>query len=150
MNTLPEFEPGLETNERLHVLLVDDNEADNFLHKKVVKRSGLVSRVVSVLSGKDALTFLKFNHRNDERQPDLILLDINMPGMNGWEFMEEYDLLPPEEKAKVVVMMLTVSLNPDDRERSEEKELSGFYNKPLTVTAFREIVKKHFPHLIKD
>ena len=77
--------------------------------------------------------------------PDLILLDINMPIVNGWEFMDKYQSLSAEQKAKIVVVMLTTSLNPDDRSRAESiKDIKDFVSKPLDETTLKDIIEKHF------
>lgn len=69
-----------------------------------------------------------------------------MPRMNGWEFLAEYKKLPEEKKAKVVMAMLTTSLNPDDANKAKEiKEIEDFLNKPLTVEMIDRVVDQHFP-----
>jgi CheY-like chemotaxis protein len=68
-----------------------------------------------------------------------------MPGMNGFEFLKEYKKLAPELKSKVVIIMLSTSLNPDDRERANaNKDVTEFQNKPLTVELLHETIEKYF------
>ena len=84
-------------------------------------------------------------NRQVPQVPDLILLDINMPIVNGWEFMDKYQSLSAEQKAKIVVVMLTTSLNPDDRSRAESiKDIKDFVSKPLDETTLKDIIEKHF------
>ena len=80
-------------------------------------------------------------------KPGIIFLDINMPGMNGWEFMDAYHQLSESQKAPIVVIMLTTSLNADDRERAlQDKDIATFYHKPLRSEIVMELVNKYFPN----
>ncbi|TGM96619.1 response regulator [Leptospira yasudae] len=127
------------------ILLIDDNKDDNYFHERVIRKGNYADRIVTKQSGEDALAFLKNRNASSEQQPDLIFLDINMPGMNGWEFLEEYNTLPPEFQGKMIVVMLTTSDNADDREKAKRFGiLSGFKTKPLTESMLQEILKDHF------
>ena len=128
------------------VLMVDDSEPTNYVNKKIVEKTGIAERVVTVESGFEALEFLK-EEADKEGYPELIFLDINMPGMNGWEFLEAYDKLPKTEQALLVVVMLTTSLNPDDRTKAVRLGYVGdFINKPLTKEKVLEIHEAFFKH----
>lgn len=75
----------------------------------------------------------------------LILLDINMPVMDGWEFAEVFSKLEENQKEKIVIIMLTSSLNPDDKERASKLSvISGFQHKLLTMEGLTAILNKHF------
>ncbi len=127
------------------VLLVDDDEPTNFLNEMVINQSGFAEKVVATQGGREALEYLKSMENGKHPQPDLILLDINMPAMNGWEFLEEYKKLSPAQQGKIVVIMLTTSLNPDDWDMAQKIDaINDFINKPLTVEALEEILNKHF------
>lgn len=116
------------------VLLVDDDAATNEYHSIIVTKSGVARRVHMVTSGQAGLDFLQSKVDGAHPRPNLILLDINMPAMNGFEFMEHYDKLPEEQKGQMVIIMVTTSLNPDDRKRAESiSHIKGFQNKPLSV-----------------
>ena len=109
------------------VLLVDDNSADNYLHKLVIEESACAEEVATCKNGEEALEYLKKTF-NTIHYPSLILLDINMPRMNGWEFLEEYRKLPRANIEPYIVFMLTTSLNPDDRHKSEsDKKNKRFF-----------------------
>ncbi len=115
------------------ILLVDDDEATNYLHRLYLEDWECTDQIHTALNGQEALDFLKTNDTFRTAQPSLILLDINMPIMNGFEFMEAYEQLAPELKASVVVVMLTSSLHSADQEKAKElKELNRFINKPLS------------------
>ncbi|MDE1462750.1 response regulator [Spartinivicinus poritis] len=127
------------------ILLIDDNEADNFLHHLIIKKANITENVIAMTSAIDALDYLRSTNEGSHPQPCLIFLDINMPRMNGWEFLEEYEKLSPDQKAKVVIVMLTTSLNPDDKEKANTiNEVTGFYTKPLTQSVLDRIIKQYF------
>jgi len=117
------------------VLLVDDDAASNFLHKRLLLSSELVDQVDICLNGRAALEYLTSPDSEGKLpKPDLILLDINMPVMNGWDFLEEYEKVSKQHQDGILIVMLTTSLNPDDREKAENMELvDAFVPKPLTV-----------------
>lgn len=124
------------------VLLIDDNEATNYLHKRLIQQSGLVENVMVMQYAGDALEYLQ---TTTDPRPDLIFLDINMPAMSGWEFLEDYEKLLPEQKSSIVIIMLTTSLNPDDRANADNFEaVREFCNKPLIVHNLKNIIDKHF------
>lgn len=127
------------------VLLIDDDESTNFLHEIIIKKAGITEQVVAQQSGSAALEYLQSKNDGEYPQPDLIFLDINMPGMNGWEFLEEYKKLHEDQQGRLVVVMLTTSLNPGDAERAKGMaEIDDFKNKPLTVEMLHEVMKKNF------
>lgn len=124
------------------ILLIDDNEADNHYHQIVLKEMNITERIEVAVGGEEAIKFLT---KENQTPPDLIFLDINMPKMNGWEFMESYKKLSAERKAKVVVVMLTTSINPDDKKRAEQfPEIVGFNSKPLTEEMVKEVLDRYF------
>lgn len=131
------------------VLLIDDNEADNFLHEKILRKAGITDHVVSVKGGQEALEYLTSENKDENQQPDIIFLDINMPGMDGWEFLEEYNKLYKKHRGRMIVVMLTTSLNPDDSKRAQTVSVIDiFKNKPLTVGMIQELLQKHFPDYV--
>lgn len=128
------------------VLLIDDNKSTNFLHSRVLKKSGKVKHIKFVENAQDALNYLT-TAINDGTYPcpDIIFLDINMPGMNGWQFLEVYRALPKKQRGGIVVVMLTTSLDPDDRARARNiEEINEFEHKPLGLKNFEALVDKYF------
>jgi CheY-like chemotaxis protein len=128
------------------VLLIDDDEPTNFLNQVIIERAGCAEEIKTVQSGREALDYLMQASSNQTFPcPDLIFLDINMPAMNGWEFLERYRQLDSRHKGKVMIVMLTTSLFPEDRLRSKEiPEISAFQNKPLTEEKLDNILKQFF------
>ncbi len=132
------------------ILLVDDNAATNLVHHKIILKSGITDHVFVCRSGEEAFDFLiGCNAETDisakaRKMPDLILLDINMPGMSGWDFMEEYEqinLIGYEP----MIFMLTTSYNPDDNFKADAHEyVQGFLNKPLTIDMLKRVVERYF------
>jgi len=129
--------------------MIDDDEPTNFLSRMMVEKSGCSEYILIAQSGEAALNYLISCEHPDSKGnppcPDLIFLDINMPAMDGWEFLDRYKELDPTHKGKIIMVMLTTSLNPDDRLRADEMPLiSGFESKPLTPKKLDEILKKYF------
>jgi CheY-like chemotaxis protein len=132
------------------ILLIDDDEPTNFLNQMVLEEMGITKHIRVAQNGEEALAYLqKTSIRNEDFPlPDLIFLDINMPAMNGWEFLQHYSRLPQNQKAHVVIVMLTTSLNPDDRAKAHQiSEVTGFETKPLTANKVRELMEKYFPEV---
>ena len=130
------------------ILLIDDDEPTNFLNRVTLEQSGYARSVRVIQGGQEALDYLVRCDGTDHAgypRPDLIFLDINMPAMDGWEFLERYRSLPAACKADMVLVMLTTSLNPDDEVRSRKfPEVSGFENKPLSARRLKELLEKYF------
>jgi CheY-like chemotaxis protein len=133
------------------ILLIDDDEPTNFLNKMTVEQADCAHHVQVVQSGQEALDYLtssgKYNASAEGYpRPDLIFLDINMPAMDGWEFLDRYTLLPQEQKGEIIMIMLTTSLNPDDQVRTMQMPgIAGFENKPLMQPNLESILYKYFP-----
>ncbi len=133
------------------ILLIDDDEPTNFLSQMIIEEANCAEEVQVAYTGGQAIDYLTSRGRsasgqNSYPRPDLIFLDINMPAMNGWEFLQKYNNLDKEHKGNIVIIMLTTSINPDDRLKSNEfPDISGFENKPLTREKLDTLLKKHFP-----
>jgi CheY-like chemotaxis protein len=127
------------------ILLIDDDEPTNFLNRLTLEQANCTRDIRIAQSGQEALDYLRDYGKEQSPRPDLIFLDINMPAMDGWEFLEKYRSLPPERKADIVLIMLTTSLNPDDELRTKSiPEVSGFENKPLSQHRVNHLLEKYF------
>ncbi|UYZ57898.1 response regulator [Hymenobacter latericus] len=128
------------------VLLVDDDTTTNFLNQTLLTRLGVADRIYVALNGEQALTRVQAHCAvPDPECPALILLDVNMPGMNGIQFLEAYRQLPEVHQQASVVVMLTTSMHPRDVERVQQLHVDGFVSKPLTADKVQELLRTHFP-----
>lgn len=129
------------------VLLIDDEPADNYLHKRVIDRAAVTDELVIFESAGDALEYLDSPGPDGQRpQPDLIFLDINMPAINGWEFLEEIERRGLGKQLGAVIFMVSTSMNPADFKRAEEMPLvSGYVSKHLSAEALAGILNDHLP-----
>jgi CheY-like chemotaxis protein len=131
------------------VLLVDDDEGHNYLTRLVIEEAAAARHIRAVWNGSEAIDYLAGKGafaENDEKypKPDLILLDINMPVMDGWDFIEEYRRLEDSRKSRTMIVILTTSSNPDDRERARRiPDIADFRVKPLTPQAIDEVVQMY-------
>lgn len=124
------------------VLVVDDDETAILLNKILISRSGLAKHLHHSMNGSEALDFIGNNCNPEPIEticPDLIFLDINMPVMDGFGFLEEFRKAHPWLKEKIHVYMLTSSSNPKDYEKAHSYGISGYLNKPLTREVLEEI-----------
>ena len=125
------------------ILLVDDDPATNYLHTRIVKEQGCTENIVTAGNGEAAIDYLQSLADDGLPPPELIFLDINMPVLNAWEFLEIYQGFPEAQKSKSVIVMLTTSLNPDDETRAGEyAEIASFKFKPLNKDMLAEVLEK--------
>jgi CheY-like chemotaxis protein len=124
------------------ILLIDDDNIFNYLNKKIIEISQLTANVTSHVNAKKALNELKLIcDSGADSFPDIIFLDINMPVMDGWEFLDEFEKFPESIVEKCRVYILTSSIDPNDIEKSKAyKSVKDFISKPLS----EEILKSLF------
>lgn len=126
-------------------LLVDDDQTTNYLNQLLLKRLSVTDKLLVALNGAEALQQLQLHGQSaSEEQPILVLLDVKMPVMNGFEFLEAYDQLSLPHKRAIIIVMLTTSLHPQDVSRLEKLPIAGFLNKPLTKEKMDDILRTHF------
>jgi CheY-like chemotaxis protein len=126
------------------ILLIDDDTATNFINAHLLRMLGCAETIVIKENGREAIEYLK----ETGLQPDLIFLDINMPCMNGWEFLEAYRLLDPALAEHVTIIMLTTSPQLEDQiKAADTPEIAEFRNKPLNKEMLQSVLDRHFPAL---
>jgi len=124
------------------VLLVDDDSTNNFLNELLFKSLDVTDRLLVAENGTQALDLIE--HQAGPDEPALILLDVNMPGMNGIQFLEAYQQLPELQRTSTVVIMLTTTMDARDLARLDELHIAGLVSKPLTKEKIDDILQLHF------
>lgn len=126
------------------VLVIDDNATDRYIAKRMFEKYSFAEEIVLQESGPDALEYIISLENTPDLLPQFIFLDINMPEMNGYEFLEEYAKLPETVKTNCVIMMITTSIHPDDLKWAESNPfIIRFLNKPIDKEKMR-IIKEEF------
>lgn len=127
------------------ILLVDDDYTTNFLNTKLLKHLDPAVEVRTALNGQEALELLHAHCQPlTPGCPALLFLDVNMPVMDGFAFLEAYQHLP-EVRQHVTVVMLTTSVNPRDLERLQVLPIAGVLAKPLTLAKVAQVLADYFP-----
>ena len=126
------------------ILLVDDDLTTNFLHRKLLERLAVAEEVLVAQNGREALdVLLAPASQPPGGQPLLIFLDVNMPVMNGIQFLEAYQQLPAAQQHAVVVL-LTTSAHPQELARAQQLAVAEVLSKPLTQQKVEQVLQRHF------
>ena len=131
------------------VLLIDDDETTNYINKLTITRAGIAGELLVSLNGKEAIELIQSRCELSEASgencvPDLILLDINMPIMDGFGFLDALSKMEAMQNHEVVIAVLTTSANPRDLERVKAAGITELLNKPLTRDALLQLINKYF------
>lgn len=129
------------------VLLVDDDPTTNYLNRKLLERLAVTNSIEVAQDGQQALSLLleRCKQPVPTSSPSLLLLDVKMPVMDGFEFLAAYEQLPDDCRQRVVIVVLTTSLHPQDVQRMEQLPIAGFLSKPLTQEKIGQVMQEHFP-----
>lgn len=119
------------------IVLIDDDPINNLINKRLIVKLNLSPAVIEFLEAEKALSYIE---STEEIKKTLILLDINMPVMNGWDFLGHYAKL--EDRRQDMIIMLSSSIDHQDRQKSREfKYVRGFIEKPLTREKIAKILQ---------
>lgn len=122
--------------------IIDDDEIFVFLAKKAIEQTNLINLIKVFGNGLDAINFLKENIDNPASLPEIILLDLSMPIMDGWEFLEEYLLFMPKLSVKITIYIVSSSISPFDIVKSKSiSAVTDFIIKPITKEKLIDIIK---------
>jgi len=131
-----------DINQR-RVCLIDDDPVYTFVVKKILKHIRQSNQLINFPNGELALNWLKSNMSESSVLPELILLDISMPVMNGFEFVESFETLPVEKKQGISIFMLSSSINENDIAKVRGySSIKQFINKPLTANSIAGVLEK--------
>jgi CheY-like chemotaxis protein len=119
-------------NKKLHFIVIDDSKLDCFIAEKIIRNTGISESIRSFLQAKDALEYIK-SQPNDGLSHTIMLVDIQMPVMNGFEFVEAFEQLPDSITENFTIYIISSSINENDLKRVHNfKSVRQFLNKPLT------------------
>jgi CheY-like chemotaxis protein len=129
-------------SQKQSICIVDDDEVYTFIVKKIIEIYELADNVLTFSDGEKAYNYIKENKGKPDLLPDIILLDINMPIMDGFLFVEGYTKLKQEINKEISIYMVTSSIDPIDLERSKKHtEIKGFITKPVSAEVLEKIMK---------
>jgi CheY-like chemotaxis protein len=127
--------------DKINILLIDDDTINNFVSENVIKKMNIAHYIEKKLNGRDGLDFIEQN------KPDLILVDINMPVMDGMEFLSEFNKINKEQKM-VVYLMHTAPITPAQKEKISKVHLNGNIEKPLNKEKLAKVLAQHFNKVV--
>jgi CheY-like chemotaxis protein len=148
-NTLPQnhdfpiLTAGMETSKRT-VFLIDDDNIYQYTAKILLESTGMARNIHSFYNGKEALSYFQTpENQKEENLPDVIFLDINMPVMNGWEFLEEYDTLRKVLPKHIALYVVSSSVDSSDMEKSRSYlAVTDYLIKPVNRNQYREVMER--------
>ena len=124
---------------KLNLLVVDDDDINLFIIKKIVDKTGFDIDMVARSNGQQAIDYINEAIVQNNPLPKMSLIDINMPVMNGWEFIEAYEALAIEHKVDMYILSSSVYENDIEKTKSY-KAVKGFISKPLSMERLTELV----------
>lgn len=125
------------------IWVIDDDAVYQTIINKLIQKSGAFSALSSFINGKEAIVALNNSLRNNDSIPDIILLDINMPVMDGWEFMEEIKRIKSKISKHIIIYIVSSSIALEDKNKSKTfTDISGYIPKPVSVEDLLSIVSE--------
>jgi CheY-like chemotaxis protein len=123
-----------------HVLLVEDDPITILVCDRVLRMTDFAKNIVSKKNGQEGIEYIKELIINDMDLPQIIFLDINMPVMNGWDFLNEFSVLQSDCKSIPKIYILSSTVDPEDRKKAELYPMAGSISKPLTKEHLEKLV----------
>lgn len=121
------------------IYLVDDDDVFQFLTKKVIEESNLVSKIKIFNNGQEAIEDITDKYMKGSQLPEIILLDLSMPVMDGWEFLEEFNKI--ENNHSIMIYVISSSISPKDVEKANSySSVRDYIIKPITKVKFIELL----------
>ncbi len=124
------------------ILIIDDDPLLNKINEKVLLAAGFVNEVHIALNGLQALEYLNSRISKNYPLPDLIILDLHMPVMDGFEFLDRYNEMQFSGKCNINLVVFTGSSSIRDRKKAEERGITHFLNKPYLLRGLKDIVMR--------
>ena len=123
-----------------HVLVIDDSRIDRFIVEKLVERAQLAEKIIQKELAREGLDYINECIQNNTGLPGIIFLDINMPEMSGFDFLDEFTGFPEQVTESCIVVMLSSSLNEDDYKKAMSyKAVKMYCNKPISMEKLQEL-----------
>jgi CheY-like chemotaxis protein len=127
-------------DDKINLLVIDDDDINIFIIKKIVEKTGFDIDMVAKSNGQQAIDYLSETITEHKTLPNLVLIDINMPVMNGWEFVEAYQTLGIEQNVDLYILSSSVYENDIEKTKSYST-VKGFISKPLSIERLSELIK---------
>ena len=123
------------------ICLIDDDRIYQFTAKKIIESTGLGKHILSFYNGDEAITYLQENIENVDLLPDIIFLDINMPVMDGWQFLETFKILQLKVSKPIFIYMVSSSVDDNDIKKSKEYfNVTDYIIKPINRERFEQLI----------
>ena len=132
------FPPMLQS-----LLLIDDDKVTNHINERLIRKLNITRDLIIKTNGQDALEYLRQRINHGNQLPDLILVDINMPIMDGFEFLFHFNKIITTD-LHITVIMLTTSADKNDLDKAKTYSINAYLNKPLTEEKLKNLIQEHF------
>ena len=128
----------------LSLCFIDDDPIYQYMIKRMISKDYQVNKMWNFLNGEEAFNYFVSHYMEVENIPDIIFLDINMPLMDGWLFLEEFSAIKPKINKPVTIYIVTSSTDPEDIQQAKNiKEISDYLVKPFDYAKLKEILDSH-------
>ncbi|MDF3821448.1 response regulator [Leptospira sp. 96542] len=127
----------------MKICIVDDDQIYQFTTKKIISKAGFTGEVLTFSDAEEAFAFIQAEAKNKDELPDLIFLDINMPFMDGWQFLDAYQKIKNEIPKTISIFLVSSSVDEADTERAAQiPEVTGYIFKPFTKEKLLESIAR--------